>query len=357
MYLAVACSLLATTALAQPRVEIPGSQLHSLSSTMVGREYNLLVQFPRGYDDETKSFPVVFVLDAQWDFPLVQAIYGSQYYDGFVPAFVIVGITWGGENPRHDSLRAADLTPTNARGVPQSGNAPKFLSFIKSELIPFVESKFRTTHDRTLMGSSYGGLFTLYAMFQETGIFKRYVLTSPAIGFDNGVIYDFEKDYAKKNSSLPVRLFMAHGEVEGGVPGFEKWVEQLNGREYKGLQMQTRVLENTGHSGTKAEGYTRGLQWVFERPSLTLSESVLKTYEGEYEMDSGQRRSVSVEDTQLVMQSPYNQPLVLYTEGNDSFYAKGFFLNVRFKRDSSGNVTSAEVEQYGGTFSLKKVAD
>lgn len=339
-----------------PRVELPGSQMFSLSSSIVGREYSILVQLPGGYGDTTRSFPVVFVLDAQWDFPLVGAIYGSQYYDGFVPALIIVGITWGGANPNHDSLRAADLTPTHARQVPQSGNAPQFLSFIKTELIPFIESRFRTAKDdRTLMGSSYGGLFTLYAMFQETGLFRRYVLTSPALGFDNGVLSSYEKSYAEGKSSLPVRLFMAQGALEREVEQFERFVEQMKSRSYQGLHLQTRILENIGHSGSKAEGYTRGMQWVFERPSLSLPPAVLKEYEGVYEIRPGLEARVTVEGARLSVQVPGNPTVLLHTEGNDRFYVKGFFLNAQFRRDAAGKVTSIDVEEYSGSTFLKKI--
>ncbi len=120
-----------------PRVEIPGSQRLSISSTVVGREYELYVQLPRWYEDTSRTFPVVYVLDGQWDFTLVGSLYGQQHYDGFVPGLIIVAITWGGKSPNHDSLRAADLTPTNNKGLPQSGNAPKFLSFMKYEALSF----------------------------------------------------------------------------------------------------------------------------------------------------------------------------------------------------------------------------
>src|SRR5690606_31076537 len=105
-------------------------------------------------------------LDSQWDFPLLSSIYGQQYYDGFIPEVIIVGITWGGANPNYDQLRARDLTPPNAVQGVMYGNAANFLGFIKNELTPFVESTFRVKkNDRTLVGSSFGGLFTLYALF------------------------------------------------------------------------------------------------------------------------------------------------------------------------------------------------
>ena len=57
----------------------------------------------------TRVYPVVFLLDAQWDFTLMQSIYGQQYFEGLIPEMVIVGITWGGNTPNYDSLRRVRL--------------------------------------------------------------------------------------------------------------------------------------------------------------------------------------------------------------------------------------------------------
>jgi hypothetical protein len=339
-------------------VEIPGAHRLTISSTIVGRDFDLYVQLPRTYSDPARTFPVVYVLDAQWDFTLVTAIYGSQYYDGFVPGLIIVGITWGGTNANYDSLRAADLTPTNSKSVPQSGNAPRFLSCIQNEIIPFVDSQFRTRKDdRTLMGSSYGGLFTLYALFQESKLFQRYVLTSPSVEFDNGVFYSFEKQYADQHSSLPVRLFMAEGGLEGGLAAYQKLVDHLKLRRYGGLNMETRILENMGHSGGKAEGYTRGLQWVFERTSVPLTPVTIRQYEGTYEVRPGVQIRFREKDGRLTFQPPGNPVVILQSEGNDGFYAKGYFLNIRFNRDLHGDVTGCILEQYGGSMVAKKLSN
>ncbi|HEX9934501.1 MAG TPA: alpha/beta hydrolase-fold protein, partial [bacterium] len=250
-------AIVAVTAVAQenevaaspPNVSIPGTQLLHLRSAIVGQDYDLLINLPRNYRDSTKAFPVLYLLDAQWDFPLLNAIYGEQYYDGFVPDIIIVGISWGGQNPNYDYLRARDLTPTTSGNMPHSGNAPKFLGFVKNELIPFIESKYRTVRDdRALMGSSFGGLFTLYAMFHETGVFNRYVVASPALGWDNQILVRYEKDYAGKHTRLPVRLFMAMGGLEGGQGEFLQFANQLKERRYEGLDLQTRILDGIGHS-------------------------------------------------------------------------------------------------------------
>ena len=337
-----------------PQVEIPNTQLQKMTSTIVGQEYDLYIHLPRNYGSKEQKYPVLYLLDAQWDFPLVTAIFGQQFYDGFLPGIVIVGITWGGKSPNHDSLRARDLTPTSATTLPQSGGAPKFLAFIKKELIPFIESQYRVTDDRTLMGSSFGGLFTLYALFNETELFHRYVLTSPAVGWDNEVIYTYEKNYAEKKPRLPIKLFMTVGELEE-VSGFQKFVAHLKARKYKGLSLQTKILENTGHSGTKAEGYTRGLQAVFARPSLKLSRDILAQYIGTYQLNPQVEIKVVEESGRLMALGPNNTKLLLHAETENDFYIPGQYLFAHFKKDATGSITGFQLEQFFGDVFLQKI--
>jgi hypothetical protein len=342
---------------APPKVEIPGTQLLKITSAIVGQEYDLFVHLPRFYHDTTKAFPVLYLLDAQWDFPLVTAIFGEQYYDGFIPGTIIVGITWGGENPNYDALRLRDLSPTKIQQVSQSGHAEKFLGFIKKELIPFIESRYRTTkNDRTLMGSSLGGLFTLYTLFHETELFNRYVLTSPALGWDNEVIYSHEKNFAEKKSQLPVRIFMAVGDLED-VSGFQKFVDRMKSRNYEGLALQSRVLENTGHSGTKAEGFARGLQAVFARPSLSMAPALLEKYAGVYLLNSEVEIRISRESNRLIMQGPGNTKVLFNAESEEDFYVKGQYLFVHFRKDDLGKIAGFQLERFAGEQFVRRLAD
>lgn len=344
-------------AISLPVVGIPGTQLLKIHSAIVGQDYDLYINLPRNYKDTTRAFPVLYLLDAQWDFPLVSAVFGQQYYDGFVPEIVTVGITWGGSNPNYDGLRARDLTPTNITQMPYTGNAPKFLDFIKKELIPFIELKYRTVkNDRTFMGSSLGGLFALYVMFHETEVFNRFVVTSPALGWDNGVLNTYEKNYAGKNSRLPVRLFMAMGELEAGVAEFQNFVNHLKARNYEDLDLQIRILEGIGHSGSKAEGFARGMQAVFARPSLSIEPAILERYVGTYQLNPQIKIEILKEDDRLVLVAPpYNTKTALYAESEKDFYTKGIYLFLRFQHSDTGKVTGLHLEQFQGGAFLKRL--
>ncbi|MFI5194391.1 MAG: alpha/beta hydrolase [Chitinophagales bacterium] len=336
-----------------PRVEIPYTQVLKFTSSVVaGQEYQLYINLPVNYQrDSALSYPVVYLLDGQYDFPLLTGIYGGQYYDGFFPAFITVGITWGGKDPNAGELRGKDFTPTHIDQMPGSGNCPKFLEFIKKELIPFISSRYRVTEDRTLIGSSLGGLFTLYTLFNDPSLFHRYVLTSPALGWDHGVLRNSEEKYEEHGSTTPVRLFMGIGGLEPNVADFQQFVTRLKGKKVKGLELQTLVLENTGHAGTKPEGFARGLQWVFERPSLKLASSILDRYTGAYLIGTDTIRLLK-EGGKLIAQP---MKMVLDAETDKDFYVKGAYIKVHFKTDETGKVSGFQLEQFDGGVFVKKL--
>ncbi len=342
-----------------PKVNIPNSEVRSITSSIVaGQEYQLQVMLPAGYNNsDDKRYPVVYLMDAQWDFPLVASLYGQQYYDGFIPSMIIVGVTWGGVNPNPDSLRARDYTPTNEKRLPQSGGASRFLSVLKNEVIPLIEKNYRVeNNDRTLMGCSLGGLFTMYTLFTEPDLFQRYVAVSPAYGWDNQVIYQYEKKYFENKSNPPARLFMCVGGVERGVPGFNKLTDFLNNRHYSFLKIESRVLENTGHSGTKGEGFARGLQFVFAKPKADLPPSVLEKYVGSYQSANGNKIEIKSEDNKLAIYFGANNKYVLYAADETDFYATSEFLNIHFKMNADA-VSGFQLDQYGGSQYVKKEND
>ena len=284
----------------------------------------------------------------------MQAIYGEQYYDGFIPEMVIVGITWGGKNPDYDKLRAHDFTPTDVSNDGTFGNASKFLSFISKELIPYVEGKFRVRQDdRTLIGSSYGGLFSLYAMFQEPAVFNRFIFTSPAIQWDNKFLHTLNNKFAEQHSELSAKVFAGIGEYEN-VKEFQEFIDEVKAKNYKNFEMQTMVVQGMGHSGAKAEGYTRGLQAVFARPDIAVDPAVLDLYTGEYSVNPQYTIKMSREEGKLVVGLPDNSKITLHATGNEDFYVIGQFLNLHFEKDA-GKVTGFTLHQYGGNMLFKKI--
>ncbi len=331
-------------------VTIPGSQTRHITSSIVkGQEYELQIALPGGYEKSDHKYPVVYLMDSQWDFPLVTAINGQQYYDGFIPELIIVGIMWGGSNPNPDSLRARDYTPTHENRLPQSGGAANFLSFMKSELFPLIETEYKADPTaRILMGCSFGGLFTLFSLFEEPNLFKGYIAASPAIGFDNASIYQFEKEFSLKYPETATRLFMTAGDVERGVSGFTRFSNQLKGRNLSHLKIESRILENTGHSGTKSETYSRGLQFIFGRNDLTLSSAQLKKYTGSYTLADGTSIMLQEKNNHLELSIGKAYQQILKADSEIHFYSSSEFLKLTFTY-SQGTIQGFQLNRYNNS--------
>jgi predicted alpha/beta superfamily hydrolase len=331
-------------------VTIPGSEVRKITSKIVaGQEYELHIMLPGGYMAADKKYPVVYLMDSQWDFPLLTGIYGEHYYDGFIPELIIVGVTWSGEHANYDSLRIRDYSPTKLEvatirpeidgmvflsssvRMPQSGGADQFLEFMKQELFPFIESNYKAdSKNRTLMGSSGGGVFTLYTLFTQPNLFTGYAAASPYIPWDNDVLYKYEQEFAKKRLANPVRVYMTMGDVELTRPAFEKFSATMMAHKYRSVRLQSKILENTGHGGTKNETYARGLQYVFERPKLNLRTSVLNSYAGTYQLADGRTIQLKNENGQLALYFGSNRIFTLYAASEKDFYATAQSLNIHF---------------------------
>ena len=247
-----------------PSVEIKGSEIRKLKSADTGRDYDLYIRAPGGAATSSKKYPVLFVLDGQWDFKLLDSVYGGLYYDKFVPEMIIVGVTYTGENLNYDQLRAMDYTPTAAKQSPGSGDAAKFLAFLKKDAIPFVEKNYHADPSkRILMGSSLGGLFTLYTMFTQPDLFYGYVAASPAVSYGDNFSFNQEKQFAANHRDLPVKLFISVGDIEDLTEPVKSFTQTLKSRSYNQLKLETRILEGERHAGNKPEAYNRGLRFIF----------------------------------------------------------------------------------------------
>lgn len=246
-----------------PPVIIKGSEIRSLKSKDTGREYDLYIRKPSDMSG-AKKYPILYLLDGQWDFKLLDSIHGGLFYDRYIPETIIVGITYSGENPNYDALRAMDYTPTARPDVKGSGDAPKFLNFLKTEVIPLIEKEYPAdSSKRILMGSSYGGLFTLYAMFDDPNYFYGYVAAAPAVAFDNNISFTEEKKYFEKRKDLPVRLYIGVGDNELLTKPVKDFIETVKSRNYNGLKLETLISKDERHAGNKPEIFNRGLRFVF----------------------------------------------------------------------------------------------
>jgi len=138
----------------------------SLYSETLGESRTIYLQMPLGFDlSKNQKYPVAFILDGEVLLPTVNEV--QNYYSGsFTPDMILVGIA--NDKNRVRDLITSKITTKYGMSFPErNGEADNFRKFIQQELIPFIESKYPVTAYRTLIGHSYGGLFTLKKRFKD----------------------------------------------------------------------------------------------------------------------------------------------------------------------------------------------
>lgn len=184
--------------------------LDSIYSEKLHEYREFYVQLPANYNaNNNEKYPVVYILDGEVFLPTVNNVQ-SYYSGGFTPEMIIVGIS-------NNKNRMRDLTTskvTEMYGMPfeqENGEAANFVKFIETELIPLVENKYPVTNFRTLIGHSYGGLFTIYALIHHPELFSNYLAIDPSLDWDNQKLLKEAQDILSINDYKGKSLFMSLG--------------------------------------------------------------------------------------------------------------------------------------------------
>jgi len=260
-------------------VVLENTEIHPLHSDVAGRDYLLYVAYPTSYASHPeRKFPVVYVTDGYWNFVKMQSLGANLWYDQVVPEYIVVGIGYQGKDVDYQSERVYELTPTSGderyKGK-RAGGSRAFLDAFKQEIIPYIE---KNTHAdpsfRVLAGTSLGGLFCLYAMYEEPELFQGIICSTPAVMWDYRWLFRREMELKFKNAGpdrkstqrIPTRLFMCAADKEwpvfdADILAFDEIIKQAG---YRDFAYQFRMIDGERHGGNVAEAYNRGLRFVFE---------------------------------------------------------------------------------------------
>ncbi len=158
-----------TAALGQEKISI-GERV-TLQSKVLGESRALLVSLPDDYGQRQDRYPVVYLLDGEVHFDHVSGLARFLAWSAQAPPMIVVGVV------NTDRMRDFSLKPYP--GQPTSGGAARFLEFLGTELVPWVDRTYRTTPRRMLVGHSLCGSFAVHAMLARPDLFDGYTAISP----------------------------------------------------------------------------------------------------------------------------------------------------------------------------------
>lgn len=292
--LAAAALLLgfATNLPAQSPVAVTGTEQTVIKARSNGVDYRVDVWLPPGLDTMTVRPPVFVITDANLAFHSLHETVAMLGISGEVSPLIVVGVGYPetdgrGYTPAYAMSRTRDYTPTNVAAMPGGGGSAAFLAFLKDELVPMMESRYRADPTRRgLGGHSLGGLFATYALLHEPGFFSRYWMGSPSLWWDNQIAFSWVPKVKQGATQPRGRAYLTVGAKESAVmvPPMQRMAVELK-RNFPELRVGSQVYPDESHGSVVGGAISRALRFLygeFGRPTVALSAAAKAEYAGEW---------------------------------------------------------------------------
>ena len=240
-------------------------------SKVFQQQRRVQVYLPSGYDSSQARYPVLYLLDGDAYYVSVAGMVRQlSESSGRIPETIVVSIP--------NVARARELAPPLSHPQPKEEPfaADVFHRFLEEDLIPWVETRYRTQPFRLIVGHSRGGLFALYTLLNWPDTFDAYLALSPALWWDDESLVRDAPD--KLRALRPGRstrfLYLSAGhestEITEPAARIAKLLEQARPA---GLQWRYDYLEKENHMSSHLPGTYAGLQMVFA--DLQVPEAVI----------------------------------------------------------------------------------
>tara|TARA_R100000656_G_scaffold122966_1_gene99025 strand:+ start:3176 stop:3748 length:573 start_codon:yes stop_codon:yes gene_type:complete len=156
--------------------------------------------------------------------------------NGAIPPVIVVALD-------NTSDRLNEYTPTTDRRH-GGGMADAYLDMITEHLIPKVDSTFRSNFSRTMIGSSLGGLVSLYAIKKHPRVFSKVAALSPSIWWDDKEILNT----LKLTTDFPQRLWVDGGTLEESLPAELNLLEDILKQKLSPERFKVFIQKGASHS-------------------------------------------------------------------------------------------------------------
>ncbi|TSI14903.1 alpha/beta hydrolase [Brevibacterium aurantiacum] len=228
---------------------LPDTEYFEITSK-TGNSYGIWVTTPLNYGDSTERLPLIYVVDGNWSVGLTAPLNVAQAdpYLSIAP-YIQVSIGYAGDEAADwATLRNRDLVPpgepvsdemvSTLSSARDSGamtqeqvdaylsllsdtHADVFLDFITDELHPVLQSRLNVSQaGHGLFGSSYGGLFALYAWLRGSTTFATFGAGSPGVISPESRVFDLVSDLqqrTKDSSGKKLHITLNEDEILGDI--------------------------------------------------------------------------------------------------------------------------------------------
>lgn len=177
----------------------------SIYSKILNENRKIIISLPKGYEESDKSYPVIYRLDGDIYFfsETIGTINRLTYIEELIPEMILVMI--------ENTNRNRDMMPIKTGYFNSEPGAENFKRFIENELIPHINSTYRTTNEKILCGQSLSSIFTLYFFLTSPDFFDSYIICSGGFLDCEEYFNNLTTEFLEAKLNKTTKIFLTHG--------------------------------------------------------------------------------------------------------------------------------------------------
>jgi tetratricopeptide (TPR) repeat protein len=179
--------------------------------------------------------------------------------------------------------RNRDFINTKSDRFPYSenGGADKYLKHFTDELLPFIDSTYRTQNFRLLYGHSSSASFAIYSMFKASTKINACFAVDPAFWVDTSMLSTVTKILDKSDRFDNYLYFTLSRELDmDAIPPIMTLYKDLDIKYVKKISWDINFYKNENHFSSRLRGFDDGFESYFSDYKIPFQYD--DTYKADY---------------------------------------------------------------------------
>ena len=238
----------------------------TIASSVLGEARRINVYAPPGYAaSPTARLPVLYMPDGgmQEDFLHVAGLLQVSIGNGTMRPFLLVGIE---NTERRRDMTGPTENPEDRKIAPRVGGSAAFRTFIRTELMPTIRARYRTTGETAIVGESLAGLFVVETLLREPDLFDSYLAFDPSVWWNRAQLVDEAAERLRARPMQRKTLYLASSDEPELATLTQRLATVLRTGAFPGLTWHYRPMPEETHGTIYHPAALRAFRTVFAPP-------------------------------------------------------------------------------------------
>ena len=252
LYTILACIFLSQMGLSQENsTPVTVGLNYSFNSSVLNESCQLQVYAPDDYEESAEGYPVLYILDGQKYFLSGVAIQKALRTPRAIPNMIVVGVS----------------TNADSRWTWFSEAKETYSNFLIDEVIPFIDSRYRTNDQNIIFGWEAGAYFASELLLKHPEAFNGAILTNGGYAAEDAV--------KKFSSTEDTYLYMANSKKDiYNIEETDAFHEILKAHAPQNLKWTYDLQNDEIHESLAHLALYRGLKFYYHNYNSLAFESI-----------------------------------------------------------------------------------